>query len=189
MGHRHCSNRYARRDAGRDELRLELRAMCAPASTPSADFVGNSVHVSTKNSVDTSILKRSVAIKVPRQDAYALSTEVYSFSALAWRTQQAKEFCSSLWAAVHQRSSMLAASMPGSRSASPASRRGHRATRSGAREVHCARVVASCACRSRARLCEPCSRGEAIALAQATCALTCLAVIGKAVSTCDRSDQ
>lgn len=35
----------------------------------SADFVGISVHVSTKNSVDTSILKRSVAIKMPRQDA------------------------------------------------------------------------------------------------------------------------
>jgi hypothetical protein len=28
------------------------------------------VHVSTKNLVDTSILKRSVAIKVPRRDAY-----------------------------------------------------------------------------------------------------------------------
>jgi hypothetical protein len=44
--------------------------MCAPASTASADFVGNSVHVSTKNLVDTSILKRSAAIKMPRQDAY-----------------------------------------------------------------------------------------------------------------------
>ena len=70
MGHRHCSNRYARRDAGRDDLRLELRAMCAPPSTPSADFVGNSVHMSTKNSVDTSIPKPSIAIKVPRRDAY-----------------------------------------------------------------------------------------------------------------------
>lgn len=44
--------------------------MCASASTASAGLVGNSVHVSAKNLVDTSILKRSVAIKVPRLDAY-----------------------------------------------------------------------------------------------------------------------
>ena len=49
--------------------------MGAPASTASDDVVRNSVHVSTKNLVDTSILKRSVAIKVPRQDAYHVSTK------------------------------------------------------------------------------------------------------------------
>ena len=70
MGHRHRSARYARRVACRHDLRLELGAMRAPASTASADFVGDSVHVSTKNLVDTSILKRSAAIKVPRRDAY-----------------------------------------------------------------------------------------------------------------------
>ena len=58
MGHRHCGARHARRAAGRDDLRLELGAMFAPASTPSVDFVGDSVHVSTKSFVDTSILKR-----------------------------------------------------------------------------------------------------------------------------------
>ena len=54
-------------------MRFELGAVFAPASPASADFVGNSVHVSTKNLVDTSILKRSTAIKVPRQDAYFAS--------------------------------------------------------------------------------------------------------------------
>ena len=44
--------------------------MGAPASTASDDFVADSVHVSTKNLVDTSILKPSAAIKVPRLDAY-----------------------------------------------------------------------------------------------------------------------
>jgi hypothetical protein len=49
-------------------------ALCVrPASTASADVVGNSVHVSTKDSVDTSILKRSAAFKVPRLRAYALT--------------------------------------------------------------------------------------------------------------------
>ena len=75
MGHRHRRARYARPTAGRDDLRLELGAVFAPASTATADFVGDSVHVSTKSFVDTSILKRSAAIKVPRRDAYARSSE------------------------------------------------------------------------------------------------------------------
>jgi len=56
--------------AARRRARLELGAMCTPAPAASDDFVGNSVHVSTKNPVDTSILKRSAAFKVPRVDAY-----------------------------------------------------------------------------------------------------------------------
>jgi hypothetical protein len=70
MGHRHCGARNARRAAGCDDLRLELGAVFASAPTATADFVGDSVHVSTKSFVDTSILKRSEAIKVPRRDAY-----------------------------------------------------------------------------------------------------------------------
>ena len=50
--------------------------MCASASTPSAGFVGNSVHVSTKNVVDTSILKRSLSIKMPRPDAYGIRASI-----------------------------------------------------------------------------------------------------------------
>src|SRR5665213_1824183 len=70
VGHRHRGTRYARPVACRHNLRLELGAMGAPAPAPSDDFVGDSVHVSTKNLVDTSILKPSATIKVPRQDAY-----------------------------------------------------------------------------------------------------------------------
>ena len=59
---------------GADVLRrvaaLVRSAGFAPASTDAADFVGDSVHVSTQNIVDTSILKPSGAIKVPRRDAY-----------------------------------------------------------------------------------------------------------------------
>jgi prophage regulatory protein len=71
IGHRHRSDRHTSRAAGSHHLRFELGAVFAPASPASADFVGNSVHVSTKSLVDTSILKRSTAIKLPRLDAYA----------------------------------------------------------------------------------------------------------------------
>jgi len=70
VGYCHRSVGHARHAAGRDHLRLELGAVFAPASTATADFVGDSVHVSTKSFVDTSILKPAVAIKVPGPDAY-----------------------------------------------------------------------------------------------------------------------
>jgi hypothetical protein len=58
--------------AGCNDLRLELVAVCA-ASPATADFIGISVHLSTKNLVERSILERVGAIKVPRRDAYGLS--------------------------------------------------------------------------------------------------------------------
>ena len=56
--HRHCGNfPFARRAAGRYDLRLELSAVFVPASTATSLFVGCSVHVSIKSFVDPSILK------------------------------------------------------------------------------------------------------------------------------------
>jgi hypothetical protein len=57
-------------------LRLELGAVFAPTSTSTADFVGDSVHVSTKSFVDTSILKQAGAFKVPGPDAYETTSEL-----------------------------------------------------------------------------------------------------------------
>ena len=70
MGHCHRGDRHAWRIAGSDDLRLELGAVLAPTSTTIDDLLRCSVHVSIKSFVDTSILNRSDAIKVPRQDAY-----------------------------------------------------------------------------------------------------------------------
>jgi hypothetical protein len=69
MGHGDRSGRHARHATGHDDLRLELVAVYA-AATATADFIGNSLHVSTKRLVEKSILERTGAIKVPRRDAY-----------------------------------------------------------------------------------------------------------------------
>src|ERR1019366_4493871 len=85
MGHRHCGARHARRTAGRHDLRLELGAVFAPASTATADFFGDSVHVSTKSFVDTSILKRSAVSRVPRRDAYLEANASQMFGVILCR--------------------------------------------------------------------------------------------------------
>ena len=75
MGHRDRSARHATCTALSNDLRLEFGAVIAPTSAPSAAFVGDSDHVSAKKSVvDTSILKPSDLIKVPRLDAYVRSS-------------------------------------------------------------------------------------------------------------------
>jgi hypothetical protein len=64
----HCGDRYGRLSAGRHDLRLELRAMRPP--TPPNDVVARSVHVSTKNLVDTIILSRNRPSKMTSPSAY-----------------------------------------------------------------------------------------------------------------------
>jgi hypothetical protein len=67
--------------------------MGAPASTASDDVVRNSVHVSTKNLVDTSILKPSAAIKVPRLDAYNSRDESRRLDGRAYQPRFAAGAC------------------------------------------------------------------------------------------------
>ena len=76
VGYCHRGVGHARHAAGRDDLRLELGAVFASAATAALDFVGDSVHVSTKNLVDTSILEGREPIKEPRPDAYSQMTSM-----------------------------------------------------------------------------------------------------------------
>ena len=48
-GHRYCGDRDSKRLASGDDLGLELGAVFAPARSPNASFMGDSVHVSTKS--------------------------------------------------------------------------------------------------------------------------------------------
>lgn len=78
VGHDQRSDRHTRRAACRDDLCLELGAVFASASAASADFVGNIVHVSSKNQVDTRLLQALPALQASIVDGPCCPSESHA---------------------------------------------------------------------------------------------------------------